>query len=147
MAAKAATGAEFAELARLQLIGGDAAAARATLAHAERILPLSTADMFDGSQIRFEYSAALIRAAIELKGGGDQEKAAGILEKFDRVLARYEENGGEHFGLYALRAESLALQGKTREAQEALNTAWKNGWRTTWRLRRDSSMAGLEIPK
>ena len=147
MADKAATGAELAELARLQLLGGDAVAARATLAHAERVLPLSTGDMFDGSQIRFDYSAALIRASIELEGGGDKAKAADILKRFDRVLDTYERNGGEHFGLYALRAESLALQGKTREAQEALNMAWKNGWRATWRIRRDSSMAGLKIPK
>ena len=112
MADKAATGAEFAELARLQLIGGEAVAARATLAHAERVLPLSTADMFDGSQIRFEYSAALIRASIELKGGGDKAKAAEILKNFDRMLASYEDNGGRHFGLYILRAESLALQGR-----------------------------------
>ncbi len=147
MAKKAATGAELAELARLQLIGGDAVAARATLAHAERILPLSTADMYDGGQIRFEYSAALIRAQIELQGGGDQAKVAEILRKFDRLLETYEKNGGRHFGLYALRAESLVLQGRTREAQESLNIAWKNGWRSTWRLRRDASMAGLEIPK
>ena len=147
IAKKAATGAELAELARLQLIGGDAAAARATLAHAERVLPLSTADMFDGGQIRFEYSAALIRAQIELRGGGDEAKAAEILQKFDRLLDTYENNGGRHFGLYALRAESRVLQGRMREAQESLNIAWKNGWRSTWRLRRDESMAGLEIPK
>ena len=147
MANKAASGAEFAELARLQYIGGDAVAARATLAHAERILPLSTADMFDGGQIRFEYSAALVRAGIELQGGGDKAKAAEILRKFDRVLDTYENNGGRHFGLYALRAESLALQGRMREAQESLNVAWKKGWRATWRVRSDSSMAGLEIPK
>lgn len=147
MAKKAATGAELAELARLQLIGGDAVAARATLAHAERILPLSTADMFDGGQIRFEYSAALIRAQIELRGGGDKARAAEILQKFDRLLDTYEKNGGRHFGLYAMRAESLMLQGRMREAQESLNLAWKNGWRSTWRLRNDASMAGLEIPK
>jgi TolB-like protein/DNA-binding winged helix-turn-helix (wHTH) protein/Tfp pilus assembly protein PilF len=147
MADKAATGAELAELARLQLIAGEAAAARATLAHVERILPLSTADMFDASQIRFEYSAALIRAGIELKGGGDKGKATQILKSFDRMIATYEENGGRHFGLHALRAESLALQGRTREAQEALNTAWKAGWRTTWRVRREPSMAALEMPK
>ncbi len=147
LANKAQTGAEFAELARLQYIGGDAVAARATLAHAERILPLSTADMFDGGQIRFEYSAALVRAGIELQGGGDKAKAAEILRKFDHVLDTYENNGGRHFGLYALRAESLALQGRMREAQESLNVAWKNGWRATWRVRSDSSMAGLEIPK
>ena len=69
--------------------------------------------MFDGSQIRFEYSAALIRAGIELQGGGDKAKAAEILRRFDRVLDTYENNGGRHFGLYALRAESLALQGRT----------------------------------
>jgi TolB-like protein/DNA-binding winged helix-turn-helix (wHTH) protein/Tfp pilus assembly protein PilF len=147
MADKAATGADFAELARLQLISGDAVAARATLAHAERILPLSTADMYDGSQIRFDYSAALIRAEIELQGGGDKGKAIEIIQKFDRVLDTYEKNGGRHFGLYALRAESQVLQGRMREAQESLNVAWKNGWRATWRVGRDSSLAGLEIPK
>jgi TolB-like protein/DNA-binding winged helix-turn-helix (wHTH) protein/tetratricopeptide (TPR) repeat protein len=147
MAQKAGTGAELAELARLQLISGDAAAARATVAHAERILPLSTADMFDGSQIRFEYSAALIRAGIELQGGGDKARAAEILRQFDRVLDTYENNGGRHFGLYALRAQSFALQGRMQEAQQALNLAWKNGWRATWHVNMESSMTGLEIPK
>jgi hypothetical protein len=103
--------------------------------------------MFDASQIRFEYSAALIRASIELKGGGDKARALLILKNFDRMLATYEENGGKHFGLHILRAESLALQGKAGEAQEALNTAWKTGWRSTWRVRREPSMAGLEMPK
>ncbi|MEO8018966.1 MAG: winged helix-turn-helix domain-containing protein [Pseudomonadota bacterium] len=144
---KAGTGAELAELARLQLMGGDAVAARATLAHADRILPLSTADMFDGSQIRFEYSAALIRAAIEINGGGDRAKAMKVLDDFDRMLDRYEKNGGDHYGLYVLRAESFALRGKTREAQDAIDTAWKKGWRTTWRLRHESSMAALKIPQ
>ena len=103
--------------------------------------------MFDGSQIRFEYSAALIRAGIELQGGGDKAKAAEILRRFDRVLDNYENNGGRHFGLYALRAQSFALQGRMQEAQEALNVAWKNGWRATWHVNMDSTKTGLEIPK
>jgi hypothetical protein len=45
LGSKGRTGAELAELARLQLMAASRAA-RATLAHAERILPLSTADMF-----------------------------------------------------------------------------------------------------
>ena len=147
MARKAGTGAELAELARLQLLSGDAPAARATLAHAERVLPLSSADMFDGSQIRFEYSAALVRAAIELRGGGNRAKAMKILDDFDRLLNTYEENGGKHFGLYAMRAQSLALRGERDKAQAALDTAWKNGWRATWRLRHEPSMAGLKLPK
>ena len=68
VAGKAITGAELTELARLQYLAGDATAARATLAHAQRILPLSSADLFDGSQIRHEYSASLFHAGIELQG-------------------------------------------------------------------------------
>jgi TolB-like protein len=147
MAGKAGTGAELAELARLQLMGGDAVAARATLAHAERILPLSTADMFDGSQIRFEYSAALTRAGIELNGGGDRAKAMKVLDQFDRMLDTYEESGGDHYGLYVLRAESFALRGKTNDAQAAIDAAWKKGWRMNWRLRHEPSMAGIVFPK
>ena len=147
MSNRAGTGAELAELARLQLMANDAAAARATLEHAERILPLSTADMFDGSQIRFEYSAAVTRAGIELKGGGDRAKAMKILSEFDRLLDTYQKDGGRHFGMHTLHAESLALQGKQREAQAELDQAWKAGWRATWRVRRESSMAGLSIPK
>jgi tetratricopeptide (TPR) repeat protein len=145
--ATAGTGAELIELARMQLISGDPATARATLAHAERVLPRSSADMFDGGQIRHEYSVALLLAGIELKSGGDKARAMKILRDLDRMLDRYEENGGKHFGLYRLRAESLAMQGKTAEAQAALNTAWKNGWRTVWRARRESFFAGIEMPK
>jgi hypothetical protein len=147
LASKAGTGAELAELAGLQLMSGDAVAARATLEHAERILPLATADLLDGSQIRFEYSSALIRAAIELNGGGDRAKAMKILDDFDRLLDTYERSGGTHYGLYVLRAQSLALRGKTHEAQAAIDTAWKQGWRMTWRLRHEPSMAGLTFPK
>ena len=39
------------------------------------------------------------------------------------------------------------MQGKTAEAQAALNTAWKKGWRTVWRARRESYFAGIELPK
>ena len=79
IASKAGTGAELAELARMQLLANDAVAARATLAHAERILPLSNADLFDASQIRHEYSGAIGQAAIQLKGGGDAAKAMKLL--------------------------------------------------------------------
>jgi len=146
VASKAGTGAELAELARMQLLANDAVAARATLAHAERILPLSNADLFDASQIRHEYSGAIGQAAIELKGGGDAAKAMKLLADVDRMLARYEENGGVHFELYVLRAHSLALQGKKDEAAAALQTAWKRGWRATWRARREPYLQGVELP-
>ncbi len=144
---RAGTGAELIELARMQLISGDPVTAHATLVHAERVLPRSSADMFDGGQIRHEYSVALLLAGIEMRGGGDQERARKLLSDLDRMLDRYEENGGKHFGLYRLRAESLAMQGKTAEAQAAIDTAWKKGWRNVWRARREPYFAGIELPK
>ena len=45
-----------------------------------------------------------------------------LLGQLDRMLANYEKNGGQHYGLYSLRAASLAMQGKTAEAESALET-------------------------
>jgi TolB-like protein len=143
---RAVTGIELVELARLQYVSGDAVAARATLAHAHRILPLSSADMLDGSQIRHDYSSALFHAGIELKGGGDSRHAMALLGQLDRMLETYEENGGKHYGLYSLRAASLAMQGKKADAQAALDKAWKRGWRATWRARADPYLKDLVIP-
>jgi len=147
VADRAVTGFDLMELARLQYIAGDAVAARATLAHANRILPLSTADVLDGSQIRHDYSAALFHAGIELKGGGDTQRARTLLRQLDEMLATYEKNGGQHYGLYSLRATSLAMQGQKAEAQAALDKAWKRGWRATWRARADPYLKDLKIPR
>lgn len=141
----ALSGAELTELARLQYLAGDFPAARATLAHAERILPLSDVNTFDGTQIRHEYSAALFYAGIA-QGSGDSERAAQLLKGLDEMLANYERNGGRHYGLHTLRAASLALQGRKAEAQAALDTAWKQGWRATWRARTDPALAALRLP-
>ncbi len=146
VADQAVTGAELVELARLQYVAGDAVTARATLSHARRILPLSSADLFDGGQIRHEYSAALFHAGIELQGGGNAAQAKALLRQLDQMLATYEKNGGRHYGLYSLRAASLAMQGRKDEAEVALQTAWKRGWRTTWRARADPFLRNVEIP-
>jgi TolB-like protein/DNA-binding winged helix-turn-helix (wHTH) protein/Tfp pilus assembly protein PilF len=146
LAKRATTGAELAELARLQYLANDMPAARATLAHAERILPVTAFNLFDGTQIRHEYSAAIIHAGIALRGGGDRAKALKLLDEFDALLARYEAHGGRHFGLYALRAESLAIRDKRQEAEAALVKAWEHGWRDTWRMRRDPYLIGIRFP-
>jgi len=142
----AVTGAELTELARQEYYAGDARAARATLEHSQRVLPLSSADLLDGSQIRFDYSVALGQAGIELQGGGDQARAKDLLTQLDLMLATYEKNGGEHYGLYSLRAASLAMQGKNAEAQAALEKAWQHGWRGTWRARVDPYLGKLKMP-
>jgi len=145
LAKSAATGAELTELARLQLMANDAAAAHATLVHADRILPLSAADLLDGTQIRHEYSAALIHAGIA-RNSGEPAKAVALLTGLDHMLDTYEANGGRHYGLYVLRAESQAMQGNLQGAQAALNKAWERGWRNTWRARREPYLAGVKIP-
>ena len=142
----AQTGAELSELARLQLLAHDAAAARATLAHSERILPMVSASLYDGGQIRYGYSVALFQAAIELQGGGDRDKAAKLLAGLDRMLDTYEKNGGQHFGLNWLRAYSLSMQGKKKEAAAELQKAWNRGWRATWHAHREPFLEGVEIP-
>jgi TolB-like protein/DNA-binding winged helix-turn-helix (wHTH) protein/tetratricopeptide (TPR) repeat protein len=146
LAKRATTGAELAELARLQYLAKDMPAARATLAHAERILPLTAFNLFDGTQIRHEYSASLTHAGIALRGGGDRAKALALLREFEALLDRYEAHGGRHFGVYALRAESLAIRGENDEAEAALAKAWEHGWRDTWRMRRDPYLTGIKFP-
>ena len=119
----------------------------ATLAHAERLLPMSVANLYDGSQIRHDYSAALFNAGIELRSGGDAKQAMRLLKQVDAMLDQYEKNGGRHYGLYSLRAASLAIQGHGPEAQAALQKAWKRGWRTTWRARSDPYLGQVPMPE
>ena len=142
---RAGTGAELTELARMQMVSGDLLAARKTLLHADRILPILSGDLYDGSQIRHEYSGALIRARIELNGG-NRDGAFKLLTDFEHMLDTYEKNGGRHFGLYTLRAESFALRGEKVKAQKSFQSAWNHGWRSTWKAQRDPLFAGIELP-
>jgi TolB-like protein/DNA-binding winged helix-turn-helix (wHTH) protein/Tfp pilus assembly protein PilF len=142
----AGTGAELVEAARLQIMAEDAVASYATLAHAERILPLSSADLYDGSQIRNEYSAALNQARIKLLAGADRDGAMKQLDQVERMLNQYEKSGGRHFCLYALRADVHALRGDKEKAASELRKAWEHGWRSGWRTRYDPFLVGVEIP-
>jgi tetratricopeptide (TPR) repeat protein len=142
----AGTSAELSELARLQVTAGEAVTARATLAHAERLLPMSVRDLYDGSQIRHEYSAALLHARIELLGNGDRERALMMLAEMEKLLDRFEKNGGKHYGLFALRGEIYALRGEKERAQKAYEEAWKHGWRARWRTIHDPFFVGIAIP-
>jgi hypothetical protein len=130
----------------MQLLSGDPVAARATLEHAQKLLRQTSKDLFDGGQIRHEYSAALVHARILLSGGGDRAQALKLLDDFDALLATYEKSGGRHFGLYSLRAESQALRGDKSAAEKSLQEAWDHGWRARWRAERDPYLAGIRIP-
>jgi hypothetical protein len=131
----------------MQLVGGDPMAARKTMVHADRILPQISSNLMDGSQVRHEFSGALIRARIELTGGGDRARGLQLLGDFERLLDTYEKSGGRHFGLYTLRAEAFAVRGDKAGAQKSLDTAWEHGWRATWKMQRDPIFAGLTLPR
>ena len=104
------------------------------------------ANLYDGSQIRHEYSAALLHARIELLGNGDRERALLMLAELERLLDAFEKNGGKHYGLYALRGELYALRGEKERAQQAYEAAWKHGWRARWRTIHDPFLAGVTMP-
>ncbi len=145
--AKATTSAELRELAHLQWMAGDPLAARGTLEHADRILPATLVDRLDGGQIRHAASAVLVRAGVELESQGDVARANKLLDDLDGLLDKFERNGGRHYGLYSLRAESLALRGKKAEAQAAIDEAWRRGWRSAWTLRTEPWFAGIKVPE
>jgi len=46
---------------------------------------------------------------------------------------------------WTLQAESLALQGKTREAEATLKEAYDHGWRATWRADREPYLQGVDL--
>ncbi len=144
--AKATTSAELRELAHLQWMAGEPLAARGTLEHADRILPAALVDRLDGGQIRHAASAALVRAGIEIETKGDLARASKLLDDLDGLLNSFEKNGGRHYGLYSLRAESLALRGQKAEAQAAIDEAWRRGWRSAWTLRNEPWFAGIKVP-
>ena len=68
-----------------------------------------------------------------------------MLETLDEMLDRYRENGGRHYGAWALHAESLALQGKTSDAGKVLKDAYDHGWRAMWRADREPYLQGVDL--
>ena len=147
MASKAATGAELSELARLQYMAGECdRGARHARACAAR--PAAGDPRTCSMAARFVMNTPLrcFMPASNSRAAATPDARQEILAQLDRMLANYEKNGGQHFGLYSLRAESLAMQGKTAEAQAALKTAWKRGWRTRWRAQGDPYLGQVRMP-
>ena len=76
-----------------------------------------------------------------------RERALAQVDEVEKMLERFEKNGGRHFGLYALRADVYALRGDKDRAAAELKNAWEHGWRASWRTRYDPFLVGVEIPK
>jgi hypothetical protein len=68
-----------------------------------------------------------------------------MLGRLDEMLEKYRKNGGTHYGAWTLHAESLALQDRPDEAKAALETAYRHGWRSTWRADREPYLQGVDL--
>jgi len=128
--------------AYLQLLLGDAVAARDLVARAMRA-PDFDHDKFSSPwYARWGASEELTLAAAELMSG---DVAAGQrhLRELGEMLDRVHDAGEERWGVYSLQAKVLALSGKPDEAIKALRRAAELGWPYGWWAEREPYFASL----
>jgi tetratricopeptide (TPR) repeat protein len=91
---------------------------------------------------RWGWSDELIRAAAEV-GTGDRPDAMKDLQQIADLIDRLVSEGEQRGGLYALKAEVLALRGSDDSAMRALSQAVELGWRESWWAQREPYLASL----
>jgi transcriptional activator of cad operon len=117
--------------ARFHLLLGEAAQARQLMSRAMQA-PDFDAARFNGPWVaRWGQSDQLILASAELQSG-DSAGAARHLQEIADLLERLIVAGEERNGIYALRAEILAMRGDAQGAMRDLNRAAELGWRYSW---------------
>lgn len=99
-------------------------------------------DLYDVPQVRYAHSSALICAAV-LLASGERAEGMRLLDGLDSLLDRLEKNGWEHWGLDALRAQSLALRAQPDAAMRSLERAVARGWRNAWTAQTDPYLSAL----
>jgi TolB-like protein/DNA-binding winged helix-turn-helix (wHTH) protein/Tfp pilus assembly protein PilF len=130
------------QAAYFHLLLGEAPVARQLMGRAMQ------APDFDASRLnspwfaRWGQSDELILAVSELQSGESVAAARHlreIAEQLDRLIAAGEERNG----IYALKAEVLALRGDTAGAMRALDRAAELGWRYGWWAEREPYLTAL----
>lgn len=134
---------ELIELLRLQHGAGATQGAVQTLARLKSSPDYANPNLIAPQYIRSEYSPALYVGAVEYELGNRQEGER-LLGQLLSTLDRFEKNGAEWNGLYALRAQALAVLGRSDEAIVALQRAISLGWRASRRAALDGYFRGLE---
>ncbi|HZL52213.1 MAG TPA: winged helix-turn-helix domain-containing protein [Terracidiphilus sp.] len=129
--------------ARLHLLLGEASQARQLMTRAMQA-PDFDAERFNGPWVaRWGQSDELILANAELQSG-DSAAAAKHLQEIADLLDRLMAAGEERNGIYALRAEILAMRGDAQGAMRDLNRAAELGWRYSWWAQREPYFAALQ---
>ena len=130
------------DTAYLHLIVGEADEANKLMARAMRAPDFDLGRLNSPWFARWGLSDQLVLAVTELRSG---DSVAGIehLQEISDLLERLILAGEERYGIYALKAEVLALRGDADGAMRALNRAATLGWRSSWWAQREPYFASL----
>lgn len=124
------------EAAWLRVLLGEIPAARALMMRAMQAPDFDTAQLNSPWRARWGESDQLLLAYLERTSGasvaGEQH-----LGELGQLLNRLAANGEERFGIFALKAEMLALDGRAEDAMQALGRAFDLGWRDSWRAQHE----------
>ncbi|MEO8306772.1 MAG: TIR domain-containing protein [Pseudomonadota bacterium] len=133
---------EWLELARLQSISGDLAAARKSLDRARQAADWQAAFQSRPDFFCLGTSNAISIAYIELATG---DRATGMrqLDDLETTLNTFEQDGGACAGVYSLRALSRALRGDPESAVANLRKAHDKGWREARTTRREPYLQSI----
>jgi ATP/maltotriose-dependent transcriptional regulator MalT len=133
---------EWLELARLQAISSESAAAATSLERARQAPDWQAAYQSRPDFFCLGTSNSIFIAYIQMAAG---EKAAAMkqLDELDATLGKFEQDGGACAGLYSLRAQSRSLRGDPEGAMANLRKAHDKGWRESRTTRREPYLQSL----
>jgi hypothetical protein len=130
------------QAAYFHLLLGEAPLARQLMTRAMQAPDFDATRLNNPWSARWGQSDQLILADAELQSGDSVAAAKhlqGIADLVDRLIAAGEERNG----VYALKAEVLALRGDSQGAMQALNRAAELGWRYAWWAEREPYFSAL----
>jgi TolB-like protein/DNA-binding winged helix-turn-helix (wHTH) protein len=130
------------QVAYFHLLLGEPSVARQLMARAMQAADFDATRFDDLWRARWGQSDKLILAAAELQSG-EAVAAAKHLQQIADLVDRLTAAGEERNGIYALKAEVLALRGDSPGAMQALNRAAELGWRYAWWAEREPYFASL----
>lgn len=130
------------EDANLHLLLGEAPSARDLMARAMHAPDFDPGRLNSAWFARLGRSDQLVLAAAELQTG-DLADAKVHLQQISDLVDRLYKDGEERGGIYALKAEVLALRGNDDAAMQALDEAVALGWRSGWWAQREPYLASL----
>jgi transcriptional activator of cad operon len=130
------------DTAYLHLMLGEADAANRLMARAMRASDFDLERLNSPWFARWGLSDQLVLAVAELRSG-DSVAGTQHLQEISDLLERLILAGEERYGIYALKAEVLALRGDGDGAMKALNRATTLGWRRSWWAEREPYFASL----